>query len=87
MILEGTGSNLIGTVEAALIRHYKPVWNTEIDGFGNHDPGKGRYNQAKSDWDIIHPGRPWADKLTGEGSSPDKVEEKTARYFLNRKDK
>ncbi|MCO6488963.1 MAG: hypothetical protein J5I98_11120 [Phaeodactylibacter sp.] len=30
MILEGTGSNLIGTVEAALIRHYKPVWNTVI---------------------------------------------------------
>jgi len=36
-----------------------------IDGFGNHDPGKGRYEQAKSDWDVCHPGRSWADKCQG----------------------
>jgi len=35
---------------------------TALDGFGNHDPGKGRYEQAKSDWDIIHPGRVWAER-------------------------
>ena len=58
MILEGKESDLIGTVEAALIRTYQPIWNTLIDGFGNHDPGKGRYEQAKSDWDVCHPGRP-----------------------------
>jgi hypothetical protein len=81
IILEGAESNLIGTVEAALIRHYTPIWNTSIDGFGNHDPGKGRYNQAKSDWDVIHPGRPWAEKLTGEGNPPNKVEEKAVQYF------
>jgi len=40
MILEGKESDLIGTVEAALIRKYQPIWNTLIDGFGNHDPGK-----------------------------------------------
>lgn len=85
MILEGAESNLIGTAEAALIRHYTPIWNTEIDGFGNHDPGKGRYNQAKSDWDTLHPGRPWADRLTGEGPSVDKVEEKAVKYFRNRR--
>jgi len=62
MILEDAASSLIGTVEAALIRHYLPIWNAEIDGFGNHDPGKGRYNQAKSEWDVLHPGRPWAQK-------------------------
>jgi hypothetical protein len=65
MILEGKESDLIGTVEAALIRHYLPLWNTVIDGFGNHDPGKGRYEQAKSDWDVCHPGRAWADKCMG----------------------
>lgn len=33
-----------------------------IDGFGNHDPGKGRYNQMRSRWDTLHPGRSWAVK-------------------------
>ena len=65
MILEGKESDLIGTVEAALIRRYQPIWNTLIDGFGNHDPGKGRYEQAKSDWDVCHPGRLWAEKCQG----------------------
>jgi len=32
-------------------------------GFGNHDPGAGRYNQQRSPWDVIHPGRPWAARL------------------------
>ena len=65
MILEGAESDLIGTVEAALIRKHKPLWNTLIDGFGNHDPGKGRYEQAMSDWDVCHPGRLWAKKCRG----------------------
>ena len=81
MILENAESNLIGTVEAALIRLYKPVWNTLIDGFGNHDPGKGRYNQAKSEWDTIHPGRSWADKCMGIASSPELIDEKLQRHF------
>ena len=65
MILEGRESDLIGTVEAALIRKYQPIWNTLIDGFGNHDPGKGRYQQAKSDWDVCHPRRAWAERCQG----------------------
>jgi hypothetical protein len=88
MILEDGANHLIGTVEAALIRYYKPIWNTKIDGFGNHDPGSGRYNQAKSEWDILHPGRPWADKCLGQSSTIDKVEEEAAQYFTlkNKKD-
>lgn len=62
MILEDGASSLIGTVEASLIRHYLPIWNCLVDGFGNHDPGKGRYEQAQSDWDRLHPGRRWASK-------------------------
>ena len=87
MILEGTASSLIWTVEAALIRYYKPLWNSQLDGFGNHDPGEGRYNQAKSEWDVIHPGRIWADKCKGVASSSDQVEEKIAEYNIkqNRK--
>jgi hypothetical protein len=40
-----------------------PLWNYSLDGFGNHDPGAGRYNQQRSPWAEIHPGRPWAARL------------------------
>lgn len=63
MILQGIESDLVVPIEAELIRKYRPLWNTLIDGFGNHDPGKGRYQQARSEWDILHPGRPWAERL------------------------
>lgn len=65
MILEGLESDLVVPVEAELIRRFKPLWNSLVDGFGNHDPGSGRYQQARSEWDILHPGRPWAKRLKG----------------------
>lgn len=49
--------------ESLLIEKFNPLWNKVVDGFGNHDPGSGRYNQQKSLWDVLHPGRRWADKL------------------------
>jgi hypothetical protein len=49
--------------ESLLIEKTKPLWNVIVDGFGNHDPGKGRYNQQMSAWDTLHPGRDWANKL------------------------
>lgn len=49
--------------ESLLIAMFSPLWNQRLDGFGNHDPGKGRYNQQRSLWDTLHPGRPWAEKL------------------------
>lgn len=66
MILEGQESNLISTVESELIRKFTPLWNSTIDGFGNHDPGSGRYNQSLSEWDVLHPGRSWAKRLLGK---------------------
>ncbi|MBM9520601.1 Eco29kI family restriction endonuclease [Desulforhopalus vacuolatus] len=86
MILENDASSMIGTVEAALIRFYTPLWNSSIDGFGNHDPGKGRYNQAKSDWDVLHPGRPWAEKCQGVHSTGVSVKENIATYFTKFKE-
>jgi hypothetical protein len=75
MLLGDTESDLVVPVEAALIRKHHPLWNAVVDGFGNHDPGAGRYNQARSEWDVLHPGRAWAERLTGR--SPD-LEEVTA---------
>ena len=65
VIFEDVGSDMISTIEAALIKLNVPLWNTAVDGFGNHDPGSGRYEQAKSDWDVVHPGRAWATKCNG----------------------
>lgn len=48
--------------ESLLIENFSSIWNKLIDGFGNHDPGKGRYNQQRSRWDVLHPGRLWAFK-------------------------
>lgn len=69
MIFDGPSSDMIGTLEAAVIKWKKPLWNSFLDGFGNHDPGKGRYEQAKSDWDVVHPGRAWANKCNGRSPS------------------
>jgi len=81
MILQGAEGDLIVPVEAALIRNYEPLWNSVIDGFGNHDPGSGRYNQARSEWDVLHPGRPWADRLKGEPPSLEETIKKVQDYL------
>jgi|SRR3990170_829279 len=79
-ILKDAESTMITIVEAELIRKYKPLWNTIVDGFGNHDPGSGRYNQAKSEWDVLHPGRPWAERLTGESPRLEDIKAKIKQY-------
>lgn len=81
MILEDLATNMIGTVEAALIRFYTPLWNIAVDGFGNHTPGAGRFNQAKSDWDVIHPGRGWAEKCKGKHKTEDEIIANISGYF------
>lgn len=53
----------ISLAEQFLLNHFRPLWNTVIDGFGNHDPGRGRRNSARPRWDILHPGREWASRL------------------------
>ncbi len=49
--------------ESLLIERFQPLWNVVVDGFGNHDPGRGRVQGQRSMWDTLHPGRPWAAKL------------------------
>lgn len=53
----------IGLGESLLIQAYSPLWNTLIEGFGNHDPGSGRKNMMRPAWDELHPGRAWAKRL------------------------
>ena len=74
---------MIGTIEAALIKHNMPLWNTAVDGFGNHTPGKGRFEQAKSDWDVIHTGRVWAAKCKGIPTDKRKVLANIKRHLTS----
>jgi hypothetical protein len=66
VILNGVESDLIGALEAGLIRCYSPLWNNCIDGFGDHDPGDKRYDGKHTEWDTIHPGRSWTSRMRGE---------------------
>jgi Eco29kI restriction endonuclease. len=59
--------------EALLIDQFSPLWNRVIDGFGNHDPGSGRYEQMRSPWDVLHPGRQWALKCKDHKRSMDEI--------------
>lgn len=59
--------------ESLLIAKFAPVWNTLIDGFGNHDPGKGRYNGLRPRWDVLHPGRGWAEKCQGRPETAEQI--------------
>lgn len=59
LVLEPIWINL---TEKILIDRYRPIWNKVLIGFGIHDPGGGRRNQRRSQWDTVHPGRSWSAK-------------------------
>ena len=63
----------ISLTEQVLIAEFQPVWNVLVDGCGNHDPGSGRRNQRRSQWDTLHPGREWAYKLRDNRATPDQI--------------
>lgn len=71
--------------ENMLIETFKPVWNRAIDGFGNKDPGRRRKDQYKSPWDVLHPGRAFAEKLADSRVSQDFFIERVADYLAGRK--
>lgn len=81
IIFQDEASDMIGTIEAALIKNNKPLWNSALDGFGNHTPGIGRFQQSKSDWDVIHPGRDWAKRCKGKAKSKEDIIKKIERHF------
>ena len=81
MIFEGASSDMIGTFEASIIKWKKPLWNSYLDGFGNHDPGKGRYEQAQSEWDVVHPGRSWTTKCKGKTRTRELIVSGTQKFL------
>jgi hypothetical protein len=67
--------------ESLLIQMFSPVWNQLIDGFGNHDPGKGRHEGQMPPWDVLHPGRAWARRLQPNRRSADELLADIASFF------
>lgn len=67
--------------ESLLIAKFSPIWNKLIDGFGNHDPGKGRHAGARPKWDTLHPGRTWADKCAERMETPERIAEEIKAYL------
>ncbi len=70
--------------ENMLIEQFKPIWNRAIDGFGNKDPGRRRATQYKSPWDVLHPGRGFAQKLADSGLTAAFLEQRVADYFAGK---
>lgn len=67
--------------ESLVIAKFSPLWNQVIDGFGNHDPGSGRYNQLRSRWDTLHPGRTWALRCRGRSETAAQIEAEVKAYL------
>ncbi|MEV6363196.1 Eco29kI family restriction endonuclease [Nocardia asteroides] len=51
----------VALAEGVMINDSRPVWNSVVDGFGNHDPGGPRRKDGmRPPWDELHPGRWWS---------------------------
>lgn len=68
--------------ESLLIAKFAPIWNTLIDGFGNHDPGKGRYNGMCPRWDVLHAGRAWAEKCQPRPETAAQIEREVQSHLM-----
>jgi hypothetical protein len=73
----------IALAEALLISHFAPAWNRVVDGFGNHDPGSGRYNGLRPRWDVLHPGRSWAARCREREETNAAIEREVRQYLSN----
>ncbi|MDZ4348262.1 MAG: Eco29kI family restriction endonuclease [Xanthomonadaceae bacterium] len=69
--------------ESLLIAKFDPLWNKLIDGFGNHDPGSGRHAGLRPRWDVLHPGRPWAERCQPRDESADQIAREAKDYLRN----
>lgn len=71
--------------ESLLIQRHRPIWNSLIDGFGNHDPGSGRHKGARPNWDTLHPGRSWAEKCAPSKQSETQIRQYVSEYWKDYK--
>jgi hypothetical protein len=73
----------IPLAEQLLISHFAPIWNRLIDGFGNHNPGSGRFLGLCPRWDVLHPGRAWAVNLKRRLETAADIRREVEQYLGN----
>lgn len=71
--------------ETLVIQRFQPLWNQVVDGFGNHDPGAGRYKGMRPPWDELHPGRSWAIKCQPPKLTRIQILDEVDSYMANLK--
>ena len=81
-ILENETANMIAALEAAVIAEHTPLWNSVIDGFGNHDPGAKRVTGKRPQWDCLHPGRTWAMRMSGDSFPVAELKRRVTDYLV-----
>lgn len=69
--------------EQLLIAKFNPLWNAVLDGFGNHDPGAGRRNGARPRWDVVHPGRGWAELCQPRNETAQQITREAVDFLEN----
>jgi hypothetical protein len=67
--------------ESLMIAKFSPLWNLVVEGFGNHDPGAGRYNGMRPRWDTMHPGRAWALKCKKREETATEIVREVGSYL------
>ncbi|MFD3991921.1 Eco29kI family restriction endonuclease [Streptomyces sp. NPDC058583] len=78
----------VSLAERVMINHYRPVWNSVVDGFGNNDPGAPRRKTgARPAWDELHPGRWWSHpkSMPTPSNTPAEVSRTRVRALLEGK--
>ncbi|MER8068372.1 Eco29kI family restriction endonuclease [Streptomyces sp. NPDC094034] len=78
----------VSLAERVMISHYRPVWNSVVDGFGNNDPGANRRKTgARPPWDELHPGRWWShpQNMPTPSNTPANVSRARVRALLEDK--
>lgn len=80
----GNGSQV--SVEKVRIDFFKPVWNNEggcLSGFGKHGDSASTRANKRSSWDILHPGRTWAEKSESKRSHNEVLSDVAEHFVLN----
>lgn len=67
--------------ENMMIEQFRPIWNLVIDGFGNKTPGRRRQTQYRSAWDVLHPGRRFAERLADSRITSEAIIARLEAYF------
>ena len=71
----------IAAGESLLIAKFAPIWNNTINGFGDQESGRGRNRCIKPRWDVLHPGRAWANRYEPRKENLQQIQADVAHFL------